>query len=178
MYKQNNASKIPSSLHLYVHAEPATEHKLRTQYGWFFSRETCNNKSLLPIKTLTYTKHRLHNSLLGTHRSMLASDRILFLISMERSGHRMEWLLFRFGERGVSMHSNLYQSSSRVALWKHGTVHTRMKKDVNSMNMAPVSIRPACLRIAGIARLPMADAPVRNFAALIHLRLLPPVHHI
>lgn len=43
-----------------------------------------------------------------------------------------------------------------------------MKKDVNSMNMAPVSIRPACLRIAGIARLPMADAPVRNFAALIH----------
>lgn len=36
------------------------------------------------------------------------------------------------------------------------------------MNMAPVSIRPACLRIAGIARLPMADAPVRNFAALIH----------
>lgn len=43
-----------------------------------------------------------------------------------------------------------------------------MKKDVNSMNMAPVSIRPACLRIAGIARLPMADAPVRNFAALSH----------
>jgi hypothetical protein len=62
----------------------------------------------------------------------------------------------------------IYQSSSRVALWKHSTVHTRMKKDVNSMNMAPVSIRPACLRIAGIARLPMADAPVRNFAALIH----------
>jgi hypothetical protein len=45
-----------------------------------------------------------------------------------------------------------------------------MKKDVNSMNMAPVSIRPACLRIAGMARLPMADAPVRNFAALIHLK--------
>jgi hypothetical protein len=44
-----------------------------------------------------------------------------------------------------------------------------MKKDVNSMNMAPVSIRPACRRMAGIARLPMADAPVRNFAALIHL---------
>jgi hypothetical protein len=43
-----------------------------------------------------------------------------------------------------------------------------MKKDVNSMNMAPVSIRPACLRIAGIAMLPMADAPVRNFAALNH----------
>jgi len=49
-----------------------------------------------------------------------------------------------------------------------------MKKDVNSMNIAPVSIRPACLRIAGIARLPMADAPVRNFAAFIHLKLLPP----
>lgn len=68
----------------------------------------------------------------------------------------------------------IYQSSSRVALWKHSTVHTRMKKDVNSMNMAPVSIKPACLRIAGIARLPMADAPVKNFAALIHLKLLPP----
>jgi len=68
--------------------------------------------------------------------------------------------------RGPCMH--IYQSSSRVALWKHSTVHTRMKKDVNSMNMAPVSIRPACLRIAGIARLPMADAPVRNLAALIH----------
>jgi len=67
---------------------------------------------------------------------------------------------------GPCMH--IYQSSSRVALWKHRTVHTRMKKDVNSINMAPVSIRPACLRIAGIARLPMADAPVRNFAALIH----------
>lgn len=104
--------------------------------------------------------------LLGTHRSMLASDRILFLISMERSG--------QVRGRGVSVHANLYQSSSRVALWKHSTVHTRMKKDVNWMNMAPVSIRPACLGIAGIARLPMADAPVRNFAALIHLRLLPP----
>jgi len=74
--------------------------------------------------------------------------------------------------RGPCMH--IYQSSSRVALWKHRTVHTRMKKDVNSINMAPVSIRPACLRIAGIARLPMADAPVRNFAALIHLKCLMP----
>lgn len=42
-----------------------------------------------------------------------------------------------------------------------------MKKDVNSINMAPVSIRWACLRIAGIAMLPTADAPVKNLAALI-----------
>jgi hypothetical protein len=74
-------------------------------------------------------------------------------------------------QKGYSSHlMHIYQSSSRVALWKHSTVHTRMKKDANSMNMAPVSIRPACLRIAGMARLPMADAPVRNFAALIHLQ--------
>lgn len=74
----------------------------------------------------------------------------------------------RYSSSG-SARARTYQSSSRVALWKHSTVHTRMKKDVNSMNMAPVSIRPACRRMAGIARLPMADAPVRNFAALIHL---------
>lgn len=37
------------------------------------------------------------------------------------------------------------------------------------MNMAPVSIKLACLRIAGIAMLPTADAPVRNFAAFIQL---------
>uniref|UniRef100_A0A7C9DSE3 Uncharacterized protein n=1 Tax=Opuntia streptacantha TaxID=393608 RepID=A0A7C9DSE3_OPUST len=41
-------------------------------------------------------------------------------------------------------------------------------KEVNSMTMAPVSIRLACLRIIGIATLPTADAPVRNFAASIH----------
>ncbi|THU49299.1 hypothetical protein C4D60_Mb06t08090 [Musa balbisiana] len=45
-----------------------------------------------------------------------------------------------------------------------------MKKDVNSINMAPVSIRWACLRIAGIAMLPTADAPVKNLAALIQLQ--------
>lgn len=45
-----------------------------------------------------------------------------------------------------------------------------MKKDVNSINMAPVSIRWACLRIAGIAMLPIADAPVKNLAALIQLQ--------
>jgi hypothetical protein len=38
------------------------------------------------------------------------------------------------------------------------------KKDVNSMNMAPVSISPACLKIDGMARLPMADAPVQFFS--------------
>lgn len=76
----------------------------------------------------------------------------------------------RRSSRALLVVLRLYHSSSRVALWKHSTVHTRMKKDVNSMNMAPVSIRPACLRMAGIARLPMADMPVRNFATFIHLK--------
>lgn len=61
----------------------------------------------------------------------------------------------------------LYQSSSRLTRWKHKTVQTRIKKDVNSISMAGVSIRCACLRIAGMAMLPTADAPVKNFAASI-----------
>lgn len=62
----------------------------------------------------------------------------------------------------------LYQSSSsRLTRWKQRTVQTKMKNEVNSINMAPVSIIWACLRIAGIAMLPTADAPVKNFAAFI-----------
>lgn len=38
------------------------------------------------------------------------------------------------------------------------------------MNIAPVPIKPACLRIIGIATLPTADAPVKNLAASIQLR--------
>ncbi|KAL9672280.1 hypothetical protein QQ045_028530 [Rhodiola kirilowii] len=63
-----------------------------------------------------------------------------------------------------------YQSSSRLALWKHKTVQTNMKNDVNSINMAPVPIKPACLRMMGMAMLPTADAPVKNLAAFIHLQ--------
>lgn len=44
-----------------------------------------------------------------------------------------------------------------------------MKKDVNSMNIAPVPIKSACLRMMGMAMLPTADAPVKNLAASIHL---------
>jgi hypothetical protein len=97
------------------------------------------------------------------YMSMLASSSHFFSVGESRPQKER---LF------ITLHGfiHIYQSSSRVALWKHSTVHTRMKKDVNSMNMAPVSIRPACLRIAGMARLPMADAPVRNLAALIHLQ--------
>lgn len=45
-----------------------------------------------------------------------------------------------------------------------------MKKDVNSISIAPVSIKLACLKIAGIAMLPTAEAPVKNLAALIQLQ--------
>lgn len=45
-----------------------------------------------------------------------------------------------------------------------------MKKDVNSMNIAPLPIKPACLRIMGMAILPTADAPVKNLAASIQLQ--------
>lgn len=47
------------------------------------------------------------------------------------------------------------------------TVQTNMKNDTNSMNIAPVWIRSACLRIMGMAMLPTADAPVKNLAASI-----------
>lgn len=63
---------------------------------------------------------------------------------------------------------NYHQSSSRLTRWKHSTVQTNMKKETNSMNMAPVSIIWACLRIIGIAKLPTVDAPVKNLAAPIH----------
>lgn len=63
-----------------------------------------------------------------------------------------------------------HHSSSRLAWWKHRTVQTNMKNEVNSMNMAPVPIKSACLSMMGMARLPTADAPVRNFAASIQLR--------
>lgn len=62
-----------------------------------------------------------------------------------------------------------YHSSSRLARWKQRTVHTKMKKEVNSMNIAPLPIKPACLRIMGMAILPTADAPVKNLAASIQL---------
>lgn len=43
-----------------------------------------------------------------------------------------------------------------------------MKNDVNSINMAPDPIRFACRRIAGMAMLPTAEAPVKNFAISTH----------
>jgi len=45
-----------------------------------------------------------------------------------------------------------------------------MKNDTSSMSIAPVSIICACLRIIGMAMLPTADAPVKNFAASIQLQ--------
>lgn len=66
---------------------------------------------------------------------------------------------------------NYHQSSSRLTRWKHNTVQTNMKKETNSMNMAPVSIIWACLRIIGIAKLPTVEAPVKNLAAPIHLEV-------
>lgn len=67
-------------------------------------------------------------------------------------------------------HRKHYHSSSRLARWKQSTVQANMKKEVNSMNIAPVPIKPACLRIMGMATLPTADAPVRNLAASIQLQ--------
>lgn len=64
-----------------------------------------------------------------------------------------------------------HQSSSRLTRWKHSTVQTKMKKETNSMNMAPVSIIWACLRMIGIAKLPTVEAPVKNLAAPIHLEV-------
>jgi hypothetical protein len=117
------------------------------------------------VNVVTTALTRCGSNWLLLYRSMLASNNMFFLpLSMGVTGAIKAAAILLQGPR-----ARTYQSSSRVALWKHSTVHTRMKKDVNSMNMAPVSIRPACRRMAGIARLPMADAPVRNFAALIHL---------
>lgn len=39
---------------------------------------------------------------------------------------------------------------------------------MNSISIAPVPMKSACLRMIGTAKLPTVDAPVRNFAASIH----------
>lgn len=49
-------------------------------------------------------------------------------------------------------------------------VTRNIKKETNSINIAPVLMKSACLRIIGIAKLPTSDAPVKNFAAFIHLK--------
>ena len=46
---------------------------------------------------------------------------------------------------------------------------TKMKYDESSMASAPQPITPACFRIAGIAMLPTAEAPVKNFVAFTQL---------
>jgi len=76
------------------------------------------------------------------------------------------------GEVFSTMFDVYHQSSSRLARWKHMTVQAKMKKDVNSISIAPVSIIWACLRIIGIAMLPTADAPVINLAASIQLHYI------
>lgn len=58
-----------------------------------------------------------------------------------------------------------------------------MKNDVNSINIAPVLINSACLRMMGIAMLPTVDAPVKNLAASTHLSYQNPtkgrkLHHL
>lgn len=45
---------------------------------------------------------------------------------------------------------------------------TNTKKDASSIAIAPQPITPACFKIAGIAMLPIAEAPVRNLVALTH----------
>lgn len=50
---------------------------------------------------------------------------------------------------------------------------TNTKKDENSKARAPQPITPACFKMAGIAILPMADAPVKNLVALTQL-----FHHL
>lgn len=44
-----------------------------------------------------------------------------------------------------------------------------MKKEVKAIHIAPASIRLAWCSIAGIAMLPTAEKPVKNFAPFIHL---------
>ena len=46
---------------------------------------------------------------------------------------------------------------------------TNMKYDESSIASAPQPITPACFRIAGIAMLPTAEAPVKNFVTLTQL---------
>lgn len=46
---------------------------------------------------------------------------------------------------------------------------TNTKKDESSIARAPQVMTPECFRIAGIAMLPIADAPVKNLVALTQL---------
>ena len=46
---------------------------------------------------------------------------------------------------------------------------TNTTKDESSRARAPQQITPACFRIAGIAMLPTADAPVKNLVASTQL---------
>jgi hypothetical protein len=46
---------------------------------------------------------------------------------------------------------------------------TNTKNDESSIARAPHPITPACFKITGIAMLPIAEAPVRNFVALTQL---------
>lgn len=87
------------------------------------------------------------------HRVFIASEILQVLLNMQQAVK--------------SEIRHFYQSSSRLARWKHMTVQTKMKNDVNSMNIAPVSIISACLSMMGMAILPTAEAPVINLAASI-----------
>lgn len=46
---------------------------------------------------------------------------------------------------------------------------TIMENDANSIESAPQPITPACFKMAGIAILPIAEAPVKNFVASTQL---------
>jgi hypothetical protein len=46
---------------------------------------------------------------------------------------------------------------------------TNMKKDENSIARAPQLITPACFNMAGMARLPIVEAPVKNLVAFTQL---------
>lgn len=46
---------------------------------------------------------------------------------------------------------------------------TNTKNEDSSIASAPQPITPACFKIAGIAILPTAEAPVKNFVALTQL---------
>ncbi|KAD3336332.1 hypothetical protein E3N88_31851 [Mikania micrantha] len=68
--------------------------------------------------------------------------------------------------RGVKIVRNSRQMnhhlSSRLARWKHITVPTNMKNDINSISIAPVLIKCACLKMMGMAMLPTAEAPASD----------------
>lgn len=46
---------------------------------------------------------------------------------------------------------------------------TKTKNDESSIANAPQLITPACFKIAGIAMLPIAEAPAKNFVAFTQL---------